>query len=673
MLLALSLSVNLILIVIVSIYILKNQKKVKALQEQMSLFRQGKLTSGSSRGGRSLLSRVNSGFQEELHRLQELFQNMNTLAARSERASTRLSRNIQKALLSVAEISTNAENNLGISSDLFTNVAEGSAAVEEILASIRSLKEQMVYQNDSIQHTTGAIQEINKAIQQVSQVSSQRLQDMEALVDITGVGSRKISETDETIKVIQSRVDGVLELITVINEIASKTNLLSMNAAIEAAHAGEAGKGFAVVAEEIRSLAESTSENAKSISDTLGGLVSHIDSASEMSRSSGEAFQQIEKMVETVSKAFQQINENTNSLNRSAENVVQSTASLRDISSQTTASMKEMEVGADEINTILENSKNVSENLTESMNSLRDETKQINLVTTRISSSYLVSSKAFHSLTQSFGTLNQQDPHQGGEVENRIKFNNLILAHINWVATVRAVLDGTLDSQGLNLEDSAQCELGQWISREGQQFITHKSKLDNLIKEHNLLHNYAKELLSSPQDPLGAKDVFADIMGTSKRIVQILMTLGYSENVEWSDDLSVGIPLYDGQHKVLIQLINQLYKNMEQGQGTQVIAKVLQELIDYTDYHFSSEERAFEAFGYPHREEHRRQHQDLLKKARELYNDMVSGREVLSNEVLDFLQDWIMNHILKVDAQYSEFLQGKDVDTYQVERAYARD
>ena len=98
---------------------------------------------------------------------------------------------------------------------------------------------------------------------------------------------------------------------------------------------------------------------------------------------------------------------------------------------------------------------------------------------------------------------------------------------------------------------------------------------------------------------------------------------------------------------------------MESGEGESVLKKTLAEFIDYTDYHFSAEQTAFTEFDYSDKDRHIMQHDALLSKARELQSGLESDQSVLTNEVLDFLQDWVTNHILKTDKNYSVFFKGK--------------
>ncbi|MDF1566802.1 MAG: bacteriohemerythrin [Spirochaetaceae bacterium] len=578
--------------------------------------------------------------------------------AESERAGTRLSRNIQKTLMFSSDISAHAEKNLGTAKQLRDDVTEGSSAVEQITATIESQGRQATEQLKAVETTTMAMAEIDEALRNVSRIASERLKATETLVQVTSLGNGKVNDTDQVIRSVAGKVSDVSELISVINGIASKTNLLAMNAAIEAAHAGDAGRGFAVVAEEIRNLATSTSANARTISTTLGELVEQIDEAGETSRASGEAFVEIDKGVRSVTESFRDIEGLTSEISGRSREVVESANYLRNISGQTVESMDEMGVGSREIGKILTSSMSIADGLDESMEHLTDKVRGINLISTKISESYLRSNRSL----ERFGeTVSAQLSGDYTPVAERMSMSNIILGHINWVAKARAIMDGTLSPDDADLTDSRACELGKWLEKPGDEKILTNGKISNLRQTHDELHDTLKHLLTRVEagDRNEAIAAYGRLLEISNKVVQILTTIGYDDFIKWDPTLSVGIEVFDGHHQKLIGLINRLYVKMESGEGEDVLRKTLGELIDYTDYHFQAEQEAFNAHEYPDRVEHNRRHDELLSKARSLRDALESDQSVLTNEVLDFLQDWVTNHILKTDRQYTEFLTGK--------------
>jgi len=578
---------------------------------------------------------------------------------KSERAGMRLSRNIEKAVISASQISTHTEANSQSSNNLFNSVTEGSAAVEEINASLASFRKQNDRQNRSIEETAAAINSINSAIQDVSGIASGRLERVNHLIRVTSEGSDKIQENSDVIKNIQKQVDDVLSLITVINDIASQTNLLSMNAAIEAAHAGDAGKGFAVVAEEIRSLAESTAQNALSISSTLNTLVEQINRAGDISRESGESFDEIEKGAETVSEAFTEIHKRTGSLLASSEQLSQSTHDLQEIAAESTASIHEIEFGSSDINKVLLDSKAIASNLRDAMQSLADESKISNFNLTKVSESYLKTSESFLEIIQS----RSQYLNEKNNLETKLYISNLMVAHVNWMGLARAVLDGSLSAEESGILDDRRSRLGQWILSRGKEYIKNKSMFESLNSRHTRLYQVIGEIvqLKEKGQLMEAEKQFSVLTQVSSEIVQILMTLGYSDFVSWNDSLSVNVKEFDSQHKKLLQLIADLYKRMQDGSGNDILSETLDKLVEYTVYHFGSEEKNFHKFNYPHAKEHIGQHQILVRKAQELQRGLQKSEGVLSIEVLDFLQDWVLHHINKTDKKYSDFFKGKSL------------
>jgi len=554
-------------------------------------------------------------FNETLTRLHE------DLAA-NERASTRLSRNIQKSLIFTADISSHAESNLSTAKKLRDDVTEGSAAVEEIMASIDSLSKQVLEQLNAIEVTSDAMAEIDAALQNVMTIASERLVETDTLVQVTKQGNNMVSETDRMIRNVSEKVDGVSALISVINSIASKTNLL------------------------------------KTISSTLGELVGEIKEAGSLSHASGEAFIEIDRGVNSVTDSFKNINRLTSGISGQSRSVVQSTVSLKNISERTAQSMEEMGIGSREIGKILNSSLEISDKLDLSLTDLMEKVRGINLLSTKISESYMKSNRSLENLGR---TLMDASHRSADSTQNRISISSIILAHINWVATSRAVMDGMISAEEVNLVDAGSCQLGIWLKSHADEVIKNQGKLSNLIESHAILHNTVRELFESVKknDRKSAAALYTNLLDESSQIVQILTTIGFDDFIKWTPSLSVNISTFDEHHQVLISLINKLFVNMETGEGDSVLKATLEELIEYTDYHFSAEEKVFADFGYSKMDQHIVQHNALLSKARELQAGLENGQAVLTNEVLDFLQDWVTNHILKTDRQYSEFLKGK--------------
>ncbi|MGA2116402.1 MAG: bacteriohemerythrin [Bryobacteraceae bacterium] len=131
--------------------------------------------------------------------------------------------------------------------------------------------------------------------------------------------------------------------------------------------------------------------------------------------------------------------------------------------------------------------------------------------------------------------------------------------------------------------------------------------------------------------------------------------------VSWRDQYSVGIPSIDAEHKKLIGLINDLHAAMLDGRGKEVMGKILDGLAAYTLSHFSHEERLMQSHRFPGFERHKAEHDNLVKQVKDLQQAFRLGTASISVEVMMFLQNWLVKHIMGMDKQYSAALQAAGV------------
>ena len=129
----------------------------------------------------------------------------------------------------------------------------------------------------------------------------------------------------------------------------------------------------------------------------------------------------------------------------------------------------------------------------------------------------------------------------------------------------------------------------------------------------------------------------------------------------WKPQYSVGIREIDLQHQKLVSLLADLHTAMSEGKGAAAVDKIVQDLITYTRIHLESEERLMAANGYPGLAAHKQEHAKLTNQVVEFYNRSHSGNPSVAIELMLFLKEWLVNHILHTDKNYGPFLNAKGV------------
>ncbi len=122
---------------------------------------------------------------------------------------------------------------------------------------------------------------------------------------------------------------------------------------------------------------------------------------------------------------------------------------------------------------------------------------------------------------------------------------------------------------------------------------------------------------------------------------------------KWKDEYSVGVSRFDNHHKKLFNIVNNLHEMMKQGQGADVIEKSIRELVDYTEYHLTEEEKAMERIGYSDIVAHKRAHKVFTDQLHEAMREVDEGKAIfVVIKLSSTIVDWLVNHILVIDKKY---------------------
>ena len=288
--------------------------------------------------------------------------------------STKMTDHINVLTTATKDI-TEISSSITEQSEKVDGITHGMQSVE---SEIRSLDQKLTQQSDAIQQSSAVIEEITANIKSVDKNVNEILEEYKLLVKEASEGQNQQNIVTTQIGNIAQQSEQLLVANTSISSIANQTNLLAMNAAIEASHAGEAGKGFAVVAGEIRKLAETSSKQSDSISHLLQSITEAIDGIVDSSKKSSKNFESVGLKIKHLQQLIEEVQSGMNEERIGAENIVNTMFTLEGTTKDITSASAHMKGESEQVfegiralNELSESTMNKSSNVTTRMEEMK--------------------------------------------------------------------------------------------------------------------------------------------------------------------------------------------------------------------------------------------------------------------------------------------------------------
>jgi len=345
---------------------------------------EGDLTVRLPETGAREIADISTYFNQTMGKIRDLIATVKERGETLSRIGSDLAGNMVQTASAMNQIAANIQNIKSRVINQSASVSETHSTMAQITANIGKLNSHVERQTGAVSQSSSAIEEVLANIQSVTAILAKNAASVKELQESSETGRCSLNEVVQDIQEIAHESEDLLEINSVMENIASQTNLLSMNAAIEAAHAGDSGRGFAVVAEEIRKLAESSSEQSKVIGSVLKKIRDCIEKITSSTDMVLTRFEAIDKGVKAVVEQESVIRGAMEEQSQGSEQILQASGQVSEITQQVKSGTMEMLEGSKEIILESKNLEQATQEITSGMNEMAMGTNEVNMAVNNV-------------------------------------------------------------------------------------------------------------------------------------------------------------------------------------------------------------------------------------------------------------------------------------------------
>lgn len=282
-------------------------------------------------------------------------------------------------------------------------VNESSGAIEQIVGNISSLESLISDQSASVTEASASIEQMVSNIGSITVLIEKMTRQFTALLDAAEIGKKAQADSANRIVQIIERSGALKEANKVIALIASQTNLLAMNAAIEAAHAGDAGRGFSVVADEIRRLAETSANQSKTIQNEIIQVQVAIDEMVLSSKGADESFAKVAKLISETESLVRESQQSMIEQRAGSGQILEALKSMNSITTEVQTGSKEMSSGANTALIEIERLRDATIEIKEDIEDMTESATEINVNAQKVSDLANSAMETIHVIDENLG------------------------------------------------------------------------------------------------------------------------------------------------------------------------------------------------------------------------------------------------------------------------------
>lgn len=599
-------------------------------------------------------------------------------------------------ILSISSASQQLSSNItaiaAASEQASGNISTVASAAEEMTANISGVNQSLSQVDQSLQEVALSIQGMTDSLGEVRKRCLAASQESER-VNQHALGSRSImTELSDSAREIG-------DVVEIINGIAEQTNMLALNASIEAAGAGDAGKGFAVVANEVKELARQTSKATQLIARKAGDIQQKTDGATvanteiangieRINQGNAEITMAVDEQAETitgiasamhaVAEATAEVTRNTQELSLAAHDVAKAAV---EVASGTTAIAGSSAEGASGAASMAEDSSRAldfANTILEAANSTEQASGRVQeKMAEATHTATLMHGSAAHfdrlgALLQHMTNalyISQIERETGQPPFNIREMKNQPLL---WQGLLEQHLHGRKDRPENPVPEEDACPICLWFSEGREGALGAEESFAEALIHHKELHGIARDVLAAlaQSDQAAATEHLLRYHPAREAFFLRLDDLYLGDEIRqqdaqpffpWNDRLSVGVQVIDDDHKKLVALVNRLHQTMKEGGDAAALGAIIQEAADYTQFHFAREEGLMRQHDYPELARQEAAHRRMVAQLQALAEQFSAGEFSIAMDVMAFAKIWLTQHILGEDMKLKPFFANKSV------------